>query len=338
MAQVENNRVRQSEKGGRLIDAITMHARLGADGWKRVLAECGVAESYLRNKHGPCPACGGKDRFRFDNKRGRGDHFCSQCGSGDGFNLIMKINRCDFQEAFDRVLASEGIDPDEERKNQRLPLRTVQPSEPEISKPTRRVRHLLNESCIVENCDPAIEYLYSRKLWPLPAGHRLRAHPSFEYWHDNRSVGRFPVLVAAVRDGNNELVTVHVTYLTQAGQKISEYEPRKILSPLTGRIGCAAQLMPHTDVLGIAEGIETALSAAKLTGIPTWATLNSALMAKFELPASIKKLVIFADRDVAGLEAATQVMQKLQDSVQLDVRIPRGKAKDWNDTLTESMS
>jgi putative DNA primase/helicase len=33
--------------------------------WPRVLAQLGIPESALRNKHSPCPACGGKDRFRF---------------------------------------------------------------------------------------------------------------------------------------------------------------------------------------------------------------------------------------------------------------------------------
>ncbi|WP_315850429.1 primase-helicase zinc-binding domain-containing protein, partial [Yersinia massiliensis] len=38
----------------------------------------------------PCPMCGGKDRFRFDNLQGRGTWFCNQCGGGDGLNLVEK--------------------------------------------------------------------------------------------------------------------------------------------------------------------------------------------------------------------------------------------------------
>jgi len=196
------------------------------------------------------------------------------------------------------------------------------------------VCQILKETCAPEDCGPAIEYLASRNLWPLPPTHTLRAHPSVEYWDEGKSIGRFPALVVAVRNGDSELVTAHVTYLTQAGQKLAEYEPRKILSPLTGHVGCAAQLMPADGVLGIAEGIETALSATKLTGIPTWAALNSSLLAKFEVRESINRLVIFADRDIAGLESATKLMQKLQHKVAMDVRIPT--SKDWNDALVES--
>ncbi|MFX4842739.1 primase-helicase zinc-binding domain-containing protein, partial [Acinetobacter baumannii] len=46
----------------------------------------------------PCPACGGTDRFRFDDN-GRGSFICNQCGAGDGLDLIKKVNNCDTTEA-----------------------------------------------------------------------------------------------------------------------------------------------------------------------------------------------------------------------------------------------
>lgn len=314
-----------------MISADHVDSILGADGWRNVLIASGIPEEALKNKQGPCPVCGGKDRFRFDNKEGRGTFYCNHCGAGNGFRLLQRVHRISFIEALQMAIRLGGI-AGTEPASYSAP-RIAERTEPAIAQPTRRVRQLLKESCAIEDCAPAIEYLCSRKLWPLPEGHRLRAHPSVEYWHDNRSVGRFPALVMAVRDGDSELVTVHVTYLTQDGAKVSDYEPRKILSPMTGRFGCAAQLMEFTDVLGIAEGIETALSATKLTGIPTWAALNAGMLAKFEVSPQVSKLVIFTDRDVAGLEAATKLMQKLQEKVHLDPRIPTGDAKDWNDVL-----
>ena len=41
-----------------------------------------------RNLIGTCPMCGGKDRFRFDDKGGRGTWICSQCGAGDEIELV----------------------------------------------------------------------------------------------------------------------------------------------------------------------------------------------------------------------------------------------------------
>ena len=64
-----------------------------------ILTALGVSSKALRNKHGPCPMCGGKDRFRFDNKGGRGTWICSQCGAGDGVELVKRLLNADFKEA-----------------------------------------------------------------------------------------------------------------------------------------------------------------------------------------------------------------------------------------------
>src|SRR5260370_20429440 len=85
-----------------------IHARLGKS-WPAILMQLGVPENALRNKHGPCPACGGKDRFRFDNKRGRGDFICNQCGAGDGFRLLQLVHGWSFSETRNRVIQVAGL-------------------------------------------------------------------------------------------------------------------------------------------------------------------------------------------------------------------------------------
>ena len=67
--------------------------------WHGILPALGIPAKALTNRHGPCPMCGGKDRFRFDNKGGRGTWFCSQCGAGDGIELVKQFKGCDFKEA-----------------------------------------------------------------------------------------------------------------------------------------------------------------------------------------------------------------------------------------------
>ena len=57
--------------------------------WPSILSALGLDERALSGRHGPCPMCGGKDRFRFDDKEGRGTYFCSGCGAGDGVQLAM---------------------------------------------------------------------------------------------------------------------------------------------------------------------------------------------------------------------------------------------------------
>lgn len=318
-------------------DAHAIHAVLGADGWLKVLRSVGINESFLRDRHGPCPICGGRDRYRFDNRHGRGDYFCNNkdCGAGDGFKLVMGALRIDFREARARIMEQAGLS--EESTQKAVTRAPVHPPEPERADPTQRVRRLLRQSCRIEDCEPVRLYLDSRRLWPLPTDHSLRAHPSVEYWskdEDGRPllVGRYAAIVAAVRDMCGELVTAHVTYIEPSGQKLQGHDPRKILSPLTGREGCAIHLMPHASILGVAEGIETALSASCMHNVPVWPTINAGLLAKWEPPHTVDKVIIFADLDVAGLSAAAKLMERLQERVRLEMRAPT-KNKDWNDSL-----
>ena len=169
-------------------------------------------------------------------------------------------------------------------------------------------------------------------MWPLPEGCTLRAHATVEYWDKGRRIGRFPALLADICDVAGALVTLHVTYL-QGGRKLTGHEPRKQLSAVAGRSGCAVRLMPAGEELGVAEGIETALAAHRLHDVSVWAALNTALLARFEPPPAVRTLLLFADRDAPGLEAAARLMERLQGRVRLEMRIPKTPAKDWNDVL-----
>lgn len=73
--------------------------------WPQVLASLGIDVPDNPKKHGPCPTCGGKDRFRFDDEEGRGTWFCNQCDpkAGDGFDLVQKVHCCDFKAAAELV-------------------------------------------------------------------------------------------------------------------------------------------------------------------------------------------------------------------------------------------
>lgn len=311
-----------------VVRAADIHARIL---WPAVLERLGIDASFLRNKHGPCPACGGKDRYRFDNRRGRGDFYCNGCGPGDGFALLQRVHHWSFSEARKRVVEASGI-----RFECAMPATVAGTLRTNalVAAPTRRVLRVLRSRCAVADCPDAIAYLQSRELWPLPAGFRLRAHAGLEYWDDARQIGHFPALIADVRDIAGELVTVHVTYL-RGGRKLTEHEPRKLLSPLTGRTGCAVRLMPLAgSTLGIGEGIETCLSAALLERLPVWAALNTTLLAKFEPPPGVTTLRVYADRDEAGLHAAGQLVERLQGrGMRAELRPPPSPAKDWNDVL-----
>jgi putative DNA primase/helicase len=312
---------------GGVMRAEAIHAQTD---WPAVLAQLGVPESALQNRHGPCPICGGTDRFRFDNREGRGTWICNQCGAGDGFQLLERLYRWPFAEARRRVIEATGID-----RGPRVLRVPVPPREPPRAGPTDRVLRLRRDQCRVADCPDAVAYLQARGLWPLPPRTTLRAHATLEYFDQGERKGRHPALIAEIRDVAGELVSVHVTYL-QGGQKLDAPAPRKILSALTpGRIGCAVRLMPAGQALGIAEGIETALSAAVLEQVPVWAALNAGMLARFEPPPGVTLLRIYPDRDEAGLTAALRLAEQLQCRVRFEVRLPRGPAKDWNDALLQ---
>src|SRR5215469_1616674 len=77
--------------------------------WREILPRLGIDTRFLTNKHGPCPLCGGKDRYRFDDKNGDGTYFCSQCGAGAGLILLRKKNGWDHAtacRAVDKLIGS----------------------------------------------------------------------------------------------------------------------------------------------------------------------------------------------------------------------------------------
>lgn len=88
-----------------------MNSASGA--WPSILNQLGVDSSYLTGKHSPCPGCGGKDRFRFDDKEGRGTWLCSGGGnfeSGDGVSLVAHVRQIEWKDAVNVVGEHLGLD------------------------------------------------------------------------------------------------------------------------------------------------------------------------------------------------------------------------------------
>ena len=73
----------------------------------------------VSRRHSACPGCGGKDRFRFDDRTGNGDFICNQMEglSGDGFKLIQHVFGVTVKESFDMVAGYLGLE-----ENKPLPV------------------------------------------------------------------------------------------------------------------------------------------------------------------------------------------------------------------------
>ncbi len=93
----------------RNIDIIREVTSAAAGNWPYVLAGLSIDVPDSSRRHAPCPACGGTDRFRFDDN-GRGSFICNQCGAGDGLDLIKRVNNCDTTEAARLAADVLGID------------------------------------------------------------------------------------------------------------------------------------------------------------------------------------------------------------------------------------
>ena len=86
--------------------------------WPELLcALAGLSPEQLTDKHQPCPACGGEDRYRWDRDDGPGGWFCNQCGgkdhaggAGSGMDLLTRVTGWDFKQACRRIEQHLGIE------------------------------------------------------------------------------------------------------------------------------------------------------------------------------------------------------------------------------------
>lgn len=288
--------------------------------WRGILLALGVDQKFLGGKHGPCPMCEGRDRFRFDNKDGAGTFICNQCGAGNGFDFLMAINGWDFATAARKVDEIVGnVDREAPR--------------PRMDENVRRdlLNRLWQASAKLEAGDPAFAYLTGRVRLPksLPACLRFaRECPAPD------GVKR-PAMVALVQKPDGSAANIHRTFLGPDGK--ADMDNPRAMMPGELPAGSAVRLFPvHGERLGIAEGIETAFAAAARFGVPVWSAINSTLLAKWEPPAGVKEVLIFGDADhkFGGQAAAYQLAHRLAGRMGLEVQvhIPERAGLDWADS------
>lgn len=288
--------------------------------WRFLLPVMGVDARFLGGKHGPCPVCGGTDRFRWDDKEGTGSYFCSGCGPGDGFMLAEKVTGKTFKELFALVQDNIGtgpmpeIKPKTDEQSNRMAMRAVWES---AEKPSED--------------SPVGLYQKNRlgRLWPSNA---IREASGLRYG----TADVHPAMVARISDPEDRGVNMHLTFLTDDGRKAA-FEPVKKVMKGTLPDGCAIRLWPAAKVMGIAEGIESAMSAAILYKMPVWAAVNSTMLAKWVPPEIAEEIYIFGDNDgnFAGQAKSYALAHRLvaQYGRQVRVEIPYDPGMDFNDIL-----
>lgn len=295
---------------------------IAAGKWPGLLLGFGLAERQLSGKHCPCPICGGSDRFRFDDKDGRGTYFCSHCGAGDGVSLVMAFKGWDFRTAAREIEQAAGA----------IPAGAMPKQKGEAEK-VEKLRRAWSEAKPLQAGDEAMLYLAGRGLSIETIPNCLRLHPAMPYFEDGKEVGKYPAILARVVAPDGAGLTLHRTYL-QNGKKAPVHSPRKMMAgkPISGG---AIRLSPATQWLGVAEGIETALAASALFRCPVWSVVSANGIQAFEPPAGVKTLTIFSDNDsnFTGQAAAYAAARRLsQRGIACEVAIPPFVG-DWLDVL-----
>lgn len=262
---------------------------------------------------GPCPACGGKDRFGINPQKNV--FICRGAAGGDVIALAQHLGGLSFTQACEQLTGeppprgeSRPLSAEETaaREAQRAE-REQESRRREAQEERRRQERAETAAEIWAACVPLDDtvserYLIGRGIPRPPQGWPdcLRHHRGLLYDLDRTL--RFNCLVARVDDVGGELTAIWRIYLSADGKKADVPSPKLGLGAAAGG---AVRIGGVGPKIGVAEGLESALGAWWLTGrrFPTWATLSTSGMSGLELPIGIDRVSIFPDGDAFRLDA-----------------------------------
>jgi Toprim domain/CHC2 zinc finger len=265
---------------------------------------------------GPCPQCGGKDRFSINVRKQV--FLCRGCAArGNVIALVRFLDGCGFHEAVECLTGERAPAPprpapaatdaprddDHDRRALMLARQIAFELCPMLESPgetyLRDIRRI--ETSAIEDvlsCTDAIGWhpaVYFNEL-----GHALH----------RRKLG---AIIAVMTDPVTAEPTgaISRTYIHE-GRKLGK---AKTLGSPAGII----RLTPDEDVLGrlhIAEGLETALAGMSIGLRPMWATGSTAIMAKLPVVSWIEALTVIVDHDAnaAGERAARELEARWLDA------------------------
>ena len=211
---------------------------------------------------------------------------------GDEFDFMKWLTGWSFKQIIEHFLGKKASTP------------IIRPKQSSHSRTNDNLRYAMDilhattgiddKQCIVKT------YLANRGLHPDPFPpdirfHSALKHPKTQQYH--------PCMVAIFNDVNGAIQGIHRTYITESGYKLSSdgINPKLMLGKSEE---CAVRLSPVYQTLGIAEGIETALSVTALTNVPCWAAGSASNIQNIKLPSEVQHVHIYLDNDSACEEAA----------------------------------
>ncbi|HHA1523267.1 TPA: primase-helicase zinc-binding domain-containing protein [Enterobacter cloacae] len=283
--------------------------------WPRILTALGV--KVIKNRHQACPVCGGSDRFRFDDKEGRGTWLCNQCGAGDGLKLIEKVFGVTASEAAGKVDAVTG---------------NLQPVAPEViaaaeaeTEADRKAAAALAVRLMEKTSTASGNAYLTRKGFP---GHECLMLTAT---HKTGGVTfRAGDVVVPLHDDTGALVNLQFINSDGLKRTLKGGTVKGACHTIEGKKQAGKRLW-------IAEGYATALTVHHLTGETVMVALSSvnllslASLARQKHPAC--QIVLAADRDLNGdgQNKATAAAEACEGVVALPPLFG-----DWNDAFMQN--
>jgi hypothetical protein len=241
---------------------------------------------------GPCPICGGRDRFavnqqkRIFNCRGSGE---GTYGAGDAINLVMHVVGCDFIEAVERITGTprpdrtrdENADERKKREHRHQALAAEyarREADERAALEAKAARDEASIADIIKRAKPLDGTThadrYMRETRGLdPPRHLtgdLRFVQNLDYWGagDNGSnepvlLANTPALIAIIRDALGDVIGISQTYLdpNEPRKWKPTGSPRNSPKKIRGRKqGGMIRLGRPAETIAIAEGWENALA------------------------------------------------------------------------------
>jgi hypothetical protein len=265
---------------------------------------------------GPCPACGGTDRFAINVRRRLWN--CRSCsrGGNDAISLVGHLRGLDFREAVAFLVGGDARPAPQARQGRpQLGGSKKEPPKSDAAFVSRLVDDIVREIVPMIG-SPGEPYLREvRRIDPDAIADDLQRtdaigwHPSVLFREAGHALDgkRLGCIVGVMTDPVTARPTgaISRTYIDENLRKIGK---AKTLGSPAGIV----RLTPDDEVLEglhLAEGLETALDAMARGFRPIWSTGSTALMAKFPVLAGVDCLTIFADNDrnETGLIAANEV-------------------------------
>jgi putative DNA primase/helicase len=282
---------------------------------------------------GPCPRCGGADRFSFSIRKQIWN--CRQCKpgtkiTGNVIGLVCWLDGVEFAEAIEMLLG-ERVNTVAAKPS--APVTTPKPKQNnDDGERLRRADGIWRASVPIAGT-PGETWLAARgiDIAAVPEHGGLRFHPRCPW-----ELGEAPCIVARFTDARtNAPLGIH-------RRPITIKEKPKAFGLIGGGV---IRLWPDEDIaegLVIGEGVETTLAAAtriehRCTLLqPAWACGSAGTLAAFPVLAGIEALTILVDNDLsgAGQKAARQCAERLAlAGREVTLLTPDDLGTDFNDLV-----